>query len=260
MSKLNYDQIIVTGCSFSCGMEMNDHLLHPFTKPKERQLQIWKWAKTTLKLKIDSIHHLNQIAKENWERKERVVSWPAFLQTKTGIPVTNLADIGSSIGGTLVRYSDFIRQKADIKKKILAIHQLPYFARMYMRFNATQGRINVCPSHVNSGSSFGFDRSYYKDDINKIHQLYKKRIAKIGYLERYVSRILLRLEKVSSDNQIKNYYILPEKNTNVDLPSQKILIHDFENFRSNYSKGVLGHPTGSTFNADLCDIITSTCF
>ena len=37
-----YDQIIVTGCSFSCGMEMNDHLLGPYKTVKQRNFEILK--------------------------------------------------------------------------------------------------------------------------------------------------------------------------------------------------------------------------
>jgi AAA+ ATPase superfamily predicted ATPase len=270
MPNFKYDQIIVTGCSFSCGMEMNDHLLPSFANLKERQMHIWKWAKSSLKVKFESIKDLQNTAKEHWEEKERDSSWPAFLQTKTGIPVVNLANIGSSIGRTLIEYSNFIGQRTAIKKKILVIHQLPYFPRMYMRFNRTHGRINVLPSNdgrinvlpsdVDSGNNFGFDKSFFKDDIFNTHRLYRHRILKVGYLQRYTGKIVSRLEKISSDNGIKNYYITPDNSSSIALPSQKIILNDFESFRSHYPKGVLGHPIGNNFNVDLCDKIISTCF
>ena len=260
MPNFKYDQIIVTGCSFSCGMEMNDHLLPSFANLKERQMHIWKWAKSSLKGRFDNVRHLQKVAMKEWEKRERVVSWPADLQAKTGIPVVNLAEIGSSIGYALIRYSNFVSKNIRRKKKILVIHQLPYFPRMYMRFDRTHGRINVLPSAIESGDNFGFAKSYFKDEINKIHQSYKKRISKTGYLDKFTSRILNRLEKISSDVGIKNYYIAPENNSDAFLPKQKILINDFKSFRSHYPKGVLGHPIGNDFNLDLCDKITSTCF
>ena len=260
MPNFKYDQIIVTGCSFSCGMEMNDHLLPSFANAKERQLRIWEWAKSSLKIKFDNIEHLQKTARQHWEKKERDASWPAFLQTQTGIPVVNLANIGSSIGRTLIEYSNFIGQRTAIKKKILVIHQLPVIGRLYMRFNRTHGRINVLPSDVHGGHNFGFDRSYFKYDIFNTHQLYRQRILKAGYLQRYTGKIMSRLEKISSDNGIKNFYIATDNNSSTALPSQKIIINDFESFRSHYPKGVLGHPIGNDFNVDLCDKITSTCF
>lgn len=258
MHKFKYDQIIVIGCSFSCGTEMNDHLLSIYRNEKERQFQIWKWAKENIDIKFTSVQHLQTEAMKHWEKKERAVSWPEMLQTKTDIPVTNLSKIGSSIGNSLISYSNFLRNH-DIKKRTLAIHQLPAFGRMHLRFN-NDVKINVLPVDIQTKSNFGFDKSYFKDNIENVHRLYKQKILKIDFFEKYVNKILARIEKLSLDNNIKNYYIMPGDNMNVTLLDQKVIIEDFTSFRSNYPTGVLGHPIGNDFNRDLCDIIVSTCF
>jgi len=259
MPELKYETIIVSGCSFSCGAEMNDHLLPTYSNEKERQFQILKWAKENVDIKFTSIEHLQTEAIKHWEKRERAKSWPEMLQTKIGIPVTNLSKIGSSIGSSLVIYSNFLRNYHNFKKRTLAIHQLPAFGRMFLRFY-NDIKINVLPVDIQTKSNFGFNKSYFRDNIENVHRLYKQRISKISFLEKYVNKILARIEKLSLDNNVKNYFILPGDNVNVTPLDQKVIIKDFKSFRSNYPTGVLGHPIGNDFNRDLCDIIKSTCF
>ena len=241
-------------------MEMNDHLLGPYKTVKQRNFEILKWAKSNMQVKFNGVHHFQKVATEEWEKKEREASWPALLQRNLGIPLVNLARIGSSIGYALIKFSNLLRQNIEEKKKILVIHQLPGFARMYMRFNTEYGRIDVTPSDIDGDNNFGFNKSYFKDEINKVNRVYKKRILRDGYLEEHTKRILYRLEKISSDFEIKNYYITPKNNSGSYLPRQKVLLDDFRTFRSHYPKGALGHPIGNDFNVDLCDMITTTCF
>ncbi len=259
MSMLNFDQIVVTGCSFSTGMEMNDELLPAYKNVKERQLSIWQWAKENLDTRFESVEQLQNISTKKWEEKELDMSWPAMLEKKTNIPVINLSIAGSSIGYSLVMFSNHIKNHNGKQKRILAIHQLPSYERMYLRFNSIHGRINVIPSDIEKNNNFGFHKNYFKQDIIKIRQQYKSKILGNNFFHRYTNSILKRLEKLSLNSNITNYYILPEKNKLIDLPKNKFIIEDFSAFRSKYPKGKLGHPIGYDYNNDLCNEIISTC-
>ena len=105
MNKIPYDQVVVTGCSHSCGMEMNDHLLPKFMDENERIIAIWKWGKKHLKLASKNITEIKEISNKHWLELERKNSWPSLLQKEFNIPVKNLSLIGASIGRSLVAYS-----------------------------------------------------------------------------------------------------------------------------------------------------------
>ena len=259
MSMLNFDQIVVTGCSFSTGMEMNDELLPAYKNERERQLLIWQWAKENLNIRFENVEQLQYISTKKWEEKELDMSWPAMLEKKTNIPVTNLSIIASSIGRSLLTFSNYIKNYNGKQKKILAVHQLPNYERMYLRLNNIYGRINVIPSDLEKNNNFGFHKNYFKQDIIKIRQQYKSKILGNNFFHRYTNSILKRLEKLSVKRNITNYYILPEKNKLIDLPKNKFIIEDFSAFRSKYPKGKLGHPIGYDYNNDLCNEIISTC-
>jgi hypothetical protein len=208
MLDLPYDEVVVTGCSFSCGMEMNDHLLLKFDTEDERRTAIWKWGMKTLELKSKKINDLENISNSHWLKLERQNSWPALLQKKLNIPVINLSMIGASIGHSLITYSEFLTN-IDKDKKILAIHQLPAMGRMHIRFDEDHGRIPVLPSHADSKSTFGFAREYFREKINRVHGIYKHRAMSEGYIEKHYWKVLNRLHKLSTKNLIKNFYIFP---------------------------------------------------
>ena len=262
MTDLPYDEIVVTGCSYSCGTEMNDYLLPEFSSDDERRIAVWKWCMKNLKLKSKKIEDLgNGAANSHWLKLERQNSWPALLQKKLNIPVTNLSMIGASISHSLITYSEFLKN-IDKDKKILAIHQLPAMGRMHIRFDEDHGRIPVLPSHADSKSTFGFAREYFREKINRVHGIYKHRAMSEGYIEKHYWKVLNRLHKLSTKNLIKNFYIFPgEKAIPISNSFEcKILLKDFTDFRSNYPVGQCRHPVGSAFNTDMCNIIMSTCF
>ena len=259
MLDLPYDEVVVTGCSYSCGMEMNDHLLPKFGSEDERRMAVWKWAMKTLELKSRKINDLENISNSHWLKLERQNSWPALLQKKLNIPVTNLSMIGASIGHSLITYLEFLKN-VDKDKKILAIHQLPYMGRMHIRFDEEHGRISVLPSHADSKSTFGFAREHFREKIDRVHGIYKHRATSAGYIEKHYWKVLNRLHKLSTKKQIKNFYIFPEATSIPNSFECNILLKDFEDFRYTYPKGKLGHPVGSAFNTDMCKMIMSTCF
>ena len=259
---LPYDEVVVTGCSYSCGMEMNDHLLPilpKFSSEDERRMAVWKWAMKTLELKSIKINDLENILNSHWLKLERQNSWPSLLQEKLNIPVTNLSMIGASIGHSLITYSEFLKN-VDKDKKILAIHQLPYVGRMHIRFDEEHGRISVLPSHADS--TFGFAREYFLKKINRVHGIYKHRVTSKGYIEKHYWKVLNRLHTLSTKNLIKKFYIFPGAEETLIYTSLEcnILLKDFTDFRSDYPKGKFGHPVGSAFNTDMCKMIMSTCF
>ena len=256
-----YDQIIVTGCSHSCGIEMNDHLLPKFNTEDERRTAVWKWGMKTLELKSKKINDLENISTSAWEELERERSWPALLQEKTNVPVTNLSKSGASIGHSLITYSEFLKNvDVDKDKKILTIHQLPYMGRMHIRFDEEYGRIPVLPSHADSNSTFGFAREHFREKINRVHGIYKHRATSEGYIEKHYWKVLDRLHTLSTKNKIKNFYIFPGEIPISNSFECNILLKDFEDFRSKYPSGILRHPVGSAFNIDMCKLIMSTCF
>ncbi len=260
MLDIPYDEVVVTGCSYSCGMEMNDHLLSKFSNEDERKIAVWKWGKENLKLSGKNITDIETISNSHWVALEQQNSWPALLQEKLQIPVTNLSMKGASTGHSLITYSEFLK-KVDKDKKILAIHQLPYMGRMYIRFDKEHGRIAILPSHAESKSTFGFTRDYFQEKIDRVHRIYKHRVMSEGYIKKHYWKVLDRLNVLSTKNQIKNFYMFPsEKATPMSASfSCNVILKDFKDFRSNYSEGILGHPNGKSFNNDLCELIITTC-
>jgi hypothetical protein len=253
-----YDEIVVTGCSFSCGAEMNDHLLPRWSDEEERRLAIWKWGRDNLEVK--RISDLENIASRQWHKLERQNSWPALLQEKLKITVTNLSYSGASIGHSLVAYSQFLKNM-EKNKKILVIHQLPTMGRMFIRLGKNNDRIHVLPSDVHDHATFGFSKIYYKKEIARVNRIYKHRVMSTGYIERHYRRILNRLDKLSVKNRMRTFYIFPGLDT---IPMSKyfsnILLENFSDFRSQYPAGQGGHPIGPDFNTDMCKMIISTCF
>jgi len=168
--------------------------------------------------------------------------------------------IGASIGHSLITYLEFLKNM-DKDKKILTIHQLPAMGRMHIRFDDEYGRIPFLPSHADSKSTFGFAKEHFREKIDRVHGIYKHRLVSEGYVEKHYWQILNRLHTLSTKKQIKNFYIFPEEKTTSMHTSFKfrILLKDFDNFRSRYPKGILGHPVGFAFNTDMCKIIMSTC-
>lgn len=262
MLDLPYDEIVVTGCSFSCGREMNDNLLPKFSSEDERRIAVWKWGMKNLKLQSKKIEDLENISNSHWSKLERQNSWPSLLQDKTNIPVQNLSTPGASIGHSLVAYAEFIKNVSK-HKKILTIHQLPGMGRMHIRFDEAHGRIRVLPRHADrnnlGNSTFGFAKKHFKEKIDRVHGIYKHRVMSKGYIEKHYLKVLNKLDSLSRKKHIKNFYIFPEATSISDHFKCKILLKDFKDFRSNYPEGVLGHPIGKPFNTDLCDIIISTC-
>ena len=258
MLDLPYDEVVVTGCSFSCGMEMNDHLLLKFDTEDERRTAIWKWGMKTLELKSKKINDLENISNSHWLKLERQNSWPALLQKESNIPVTNLSKIGASIGHSLITYSKFLKN-VDKDKKILTIHQLPFMGRMHIRFSEEHSKIGVLPSDVYLNTTFGFAKEHFKEKINRIHSIYKHRAKSKGYIKNHYCKVLNRLHTLSTKNKIKNFYIFPEATLIPNSFECNILLKDFNDFRSNYPSGILRHPVGSAFNIDMCKLIMSTC-
>ena len=260
MLDLPYDEVVVTGCSFSCGMEMNDHLLPEFDTEDERRTAVWKWGMKTLELKSKKINDLDNVSNSHWLKLERQNSWPSLLQEKLNIPVTNLSMIGASIGHSLITYSEFLKN-VDKDKKILTIHQLPQMGRMHIRFDEEHGKISITPDDaVDRNYNWGFSRKHFREKINRVHRIYKHRAMSEGYIEKHYWKILNRLHTLSTKKQIKNFYIFPEATSIPDSFECKILLKDFTDFRSNYPVGQGGHPIGSAFNTDICNMIMSTCF
>ena len=258
MTDLPYDEIVVTGCSFSSGIEMNDDLLPKFRDLDGRNILIWKWGKEQLKLSGKKIEDVAKISTSAWEELERERSWPALLQKESNIPVTNLSKIGASIGHSLITYSKFLKN-VDKDKKILTIHQLPFMGRMHIRFSEEHSKIGVLPSDVYLNTTFGFAKEHFKEKINRIHSIYKHRATSKGYIKNHYCKVLNRLHTLSTKNKIKNFYIFPEATLIPNSFECNILLKDFNDFRSNYPSGILRHPVGSAFNMDMCKLIISTC-
>ena len=253
-----YDQIIVTGCSFSTGMEMNDHLLQNFENLRERESSILAWAKKNKNsMKSNSFKEFKNSVDSEWHTNERYNSWPALLQKMSGIPVTNLATMGACIGRSLIDYSNFLKNITN--KKILTIHQIPYKERMYIRFDSVHGRVLVNPITISTKGYFGFDSTYFARQIKNVHEVYKQRAMNDGYIEKLFLKALARLENLSIKAGINNFYIWPTDDLQPEFIKDKVLLKDFRKFRSNYPIGKLGHPVGSKFNIDLCNKIISTC-
>jgi hypothetical protein len=258
VSTLPYTQIIVTGCSLSTGMEMNDHLLATFSNEREREARILTWLKNKkIDFKLNSFEDLKKTAELEWHKKERDNSWPSLLQSITGIPVINLARIGSCIGYSLIEYSNFLKKKPN--DRTLVIHQLPEMGRMYIRFDSVHGRVDASPMTLATKNNFGFNKSYFAKEIKNVHEVYRNRVMSEGYIEKHFLNVLGRLQNLSLKAGVDNFYIFPSSDIQPEFIQDRVLLKDFKKFRSEYPKGQFGHPVGSAFNKDLCNKITSTC-
>ena len=246
------DRFIVTGCSNSTGMEMQDHLLD-YPNKKNRRPAIWQWYRKNNKntVKGISMEELDTKSNEAFHYLERQSSWPALLEKKTGIRVINLSVIGSSIGRSLVEFSKYCKEN-KLDKKYIAIHQLPAPGRFYMRF--CNHRINILPSDNFDNS--GYDKNYFKEEIKKVKERYRSIIEKDlknNYFERHYNKCLERIKKIGRSYNIQSFFILP-----TDLDTQQddsVFIKNFNDFLNNYKKGKQGHPVDPNFNRDIVDII-----
>lgn len=244
-----YDIIVVTGCSLSCGMEINDDKLPPYKNAEQRRVSIWKWYKESNGAGSLSVDELNYRALEKWHEKERERSWPSLLATLSGLPVINLSNIGASASESLINYSDFL--KHTLNKKILAIHQLPGIGRMFMRFDNSK-RIRMIPGE----EELGYDKRYFADKITNVKQKYKARLAKDGYVEKHFTRITQRLHQLSKRNNIDDYYF-GNGSMNSGVPGERFLIDDIIALVKDYRRGQLGHPVDPEFNRFVCNKILS---
>ena len=253
MSLQRYDLILVTGCSHSCGMEMNDHLLPPADNLQMRQASILKWGRTNLQIESNDLDTIKALSEREWETRERQKSWPSMLEQKTGTRVVNLAMVGASFGRSLLSFSDFLRNRWT-KERTAVIHQVPATGRMCLRFDNKHGRVNVVPGSVDN---FGYANDFFKQEIQNVHRQYKKIITSKSYINKYNSRLLQRFDKLTSDNQIDQYFII-NNDFNAHLDKQKIIIDDFVAFRKKYDSGKFGHPIGNQFNSDISDLVIQT--
>jgi hypothetical protein len=247
------DQIIVTGCSYSTGMEMQDHLIgHP--SKEYRRSAIWQWYRKNNKNTVQgiSIEKLDIKSNEAFHHLERQSSWPALLEKETAIPVINLSVIGSSMGRSLVEFSKYCKEN-KFDKNCIAIHQLPEPGRFYMRF--CDHRINILPSN-NFFNDLCFNKNYFKKEIKKVKERYRSIIekdVKNKYIQRHFNRCIERIKKIGSSYNIQSFFILP---TNLDIQqNDSILIKNLHDFRNNYKKGRQGHPIDPNFNRDIVDTV-----
>jgi len=248
-------QIIVTGCSFSTGMEMNDSSLMPFDTREQRDINILKWGKSNLELAGMNIFKMNEVAKAEWESRERLNSWPALLGKRNAIDVNNLSKIGASVGHSLLSFS--MACSKDSIKDTIAIHQIPAMGRMEIRLNDST-RVSVQPTMMSE--NFGFNKYYYSDGIKRVKKIYKTRLQKSNYVEQHFQKIITRLHKISIKNNIKSYYIVDKQDYLPDCVKENILIDNFDNFKGKYPIGPMGHPVGAKYNEDLCDICESILY
>lgn len=245
MASRKYDLIAVTGCSLSCGMEMNDHKLPPYRDFAQRQVNIWKWYMTNHADKSEKINILHDKANAKWQEKEREQSWPSMLERLCGLRVVNLASTGASVGEGLIRYSNFLKQKP--KGKILAIHQLPAVGRMFMRFD---GNTRV-PIITGVPQDFAYDKKYFAKQIPVVKRKYKQRLTKDGYIEEHCRRVVQRLQTLSLHHGVEQVFL----GNGVDFKELKIqvLVNDIHEFKNKYKKGHLGHPVSIDYNKDICE-------
>ena len=243
-------KIVVTGCSFSTGMEMYDSHLTPFSNRAQRDAHILKWGKNNLKLSGMDIFKMKDIAFAEWESKERSVSWPALLETRSGIPVENLSRIGASVGHSLLSFSEYCSKK-DTMDNVIAIHQIPSIGRMELRIEP-KNRVTVQPANISG--NFGYDKTYFEDAINQTKNVFKERMQKPNYVEKHFEKIITRLHNISSKNNVTSYYIVDSISSIPDCIKNNILIDDFTSFKEKYQKGTMGHPIDIKYNQDICDI------
>ena len=243
----SYEQIVITGCSHSCGMEMNDHLLGSFNTFQERQAQILKWGKEHYESESTDIKAIKDCYDKKWREKETQNSWPSLLHGS----VINLATIGASLSHSLVSYSAFL--KNDWKnKKTVVIHQVPELGRMYIRFNKEFGRVDIVPGSVDN---FGYDSKFFFKEINDLQRKYKQLIANKDYIEKHQEKLLRRISKLSQDRNIQDFYIF---NSPTDVPSwlkDKTILNNFNQFRKQYAKGKFGHIIDPNYNIDMANCV-----
>ena len=254
VSKSKYNHIVVTGCSLSTGMEMNEHLLPEIKDQQHKKMLIWKWAKENSLVKGDDFNSNMHQARMFWEQEERTKSWPILLEKQTGISVSNLSQIGASVDYSLVAFKKWIKNNKGSEKNTCVIHQIPSLGRIYMKFNEEFGRINVHPMDIEHNRTFGFNRKYYKKEIENIHKTYKSLLTRNEYFKKRCETILKRLHKIALDNNIDDYYIFQSEDQMPEYLRDKTLLSNVQQFRSKYKVGFEGHPIGEKYNLDICKI------
>lgn len=255
MSKNKYDAIVVTGCSYSCGMEMNDHLLPKWKNENERYLHIIKHVRdNNLIDKNVDLTNLREVAVGIWQEKEREQSWPTMLEKITGIPVFNLAKIGASLGYSFLTFQQFCKEHRNKFTNMCVVHQIPYKARMYLKFNKKIGRVAMLPKSTN----LNFSKKYYANELEMLHQTYKKRISHETYIDNFFKKITYKLHRLSVVHNIDEYYFFSNPELIPDYLQNKILIRDLKSFRKNYTEGAMQHPNDPKFSIDVAEICRTT--
>jgi len=254
VSKSKYNHIVVTGCSLSTGMEMNEHLLPEIKNRQHKRMLIFEWAQENSLIKGDNFNSDMDKAQMFWEQEEKTKSWPTLLEKQTGISVSNLSQIGASVDYSLLALKKWIRNNKNNKNKTCVIHQIPNLGRIYMKFNEEIGRINVQPMDIQDNRKFGFKKKYYRKEIENIHKTYKKFCTKNKYFENRFEKILKRLHKIALDNNMDDYYIFQNEDQMPEHLRDKTIMFNFKQFRSKYKVGSDGHPIDEKYNLDICKI------
>ena len=234
---------------------MNDHLLSSWSTKNERVLEIIKYIKNK-KLLGESVDLINlkDKAMQIWHDHERRQSWPFLLGVEANVPVFNLAKVGGSLGYSLLNFQKFCESLNKDYEKICVIHQIPYEDRMFLKFNRKIGRINVQPS----STDFGYHN--YQMEVDNVHQVYKNRVLKKGYVEKFFNKLLYKLHGLSKENKMDDYYIFFEQKLIPDFLKGKVIIAEFEKFWRSYKRGPLQHPIEKKFSVDLIEKCKSTLF
>ena len=223
---------------------MNDALLGDVKTLNERAIKILEWyKKTESKNPVNnSIYELMDAARERWHSKERQKSWVSNFAGSI-----NLSVIGASVGSCYLDFKKFLISNPDFDGVV--IHQIPSLTRLYLKFNDTQGRVNVLPNSTN----FGFDKKYYIKEIKEVHDKYKRLMMRdLG--KKINKRILQKLYKLYPES----YYITENpQDVPASIPKEKIIIDNFENVRSQFPKGTFGHNVGDRFNRFIIDKVRS---
>jgi hypothetical protein len=247
------DEIIITGCSFSHGCEMNDKILPNYNElfknfsNANRKIKIYEWYVKNNKRKF-SIKDIERLSFDKWNTLEKKKSWPNELAKRIECNVKNLSIVGASIGRNLIEFSNYLKNKDIKNKKIVAIHELPPVGRMYMKF--LNFRINITPNNL------GEIEKYYGKKINeKYKNLIEKDIQNNFFVNHY-HRCLRRLMLISDRYNIESYFIFYQSKTiPVYFSKKNIILQDLECFIKKYNTGPGGHPIDYKFNEDLCNLI-----
>jgi hypothetical protein len=274
--KLMFDEIVVTGSSFSSGYEMNDKILLPKEKldavplPENIQqikeslekkqnsvkVKIFKWYAKNNRGKKLSAKNLHDLAFDAWFALEKKKSWPAELALRINCDVKNLSIPGGAIGRNLIEFSNYLKNKNNQGKKIVAIHELPPVGRMYLRFLTF--KMNIVPKNFDDLFSMWDKKKYYKD-IEKIKKKYKNYILKDiknNFFDNHYGRCLNRILSLSNKHNVDSYFIFYQsKNIPRSLNKSKIILTDLESFIRKYEIGQYGHPVDKKYNKDLVDLI-----